>query len=112
MLSGGQWRRCSLALSLGFADLASQLGKLKSSFCVMDEPLTHLDRTGRVAVGRVLRSLIGRTHEAEPTSIARYHVSTLIIILQDLAAEELEESFDCIDEVIKREGQSFVLVDN
>ena len=31
--------------------------------------------------------------------------------LQDLAAEELEESFDRIDEVIKDGGSSFVCID-
>jgi len=38
--------------------------------------------------------------------------STILIILQDLAAEELgEETFDCMDEVVKREGKSSVIVD-
>jgi hypothetical protein len=38
-------------------------------------------------------------------------VSTILLILQDLAAEELEESFDHIDEVTKDDGLSFVSVD-
>ena len=38
-------------------------------------------------------------------------VSTILLILQDLAAEELEESFDCIDEVVKIDGCSCVKVD-
>jgi len=46
-LSGGQWRRCALALNLGFADLVARKGRLRPSICVMDEPLTHLDRTGK-----------------------------------------------------------------
>ena len=110
-LSGGQWRRCSIALSLGFADLACRMGKISPSLCVWDEPLTHLDRTGRSEVGRVLRSLIQRTFETEHTSTAGFKVSTLILVLQDIAAEELDESFDSIDEVVKRSGQSVVLVD-
>ena len=81
------------------------------SLCVWDEPLTHLDRTVRSEVGRVLRSLIQRTFETEHTSTAGFKVSTLILVLQDIAAEELDESFDSIDEVVKRSGQSVVLVD-
>lgn len=110
-LSGGQWRRCSLALSLGFADLATRFGKLRTSLCVMDEPLTHLDQTGRADVGRVFRSLIRRTFETEGEGASGFQVSTLLIVLQDLAAEELEESFDCIDEVVKRDGSSSVVID-
>jgi len=110
-LSGGQWRRCSLALSLGFADLATRFGKLRTSLCVMDEPLTHLDHTGRADVGRVFRSLIRRTFETEGRGASGFQVSTLLIVLQDLAAEELEESFDCIDEVVKRDGFSSVVID-
>lgn len=36
-LSGGQWRRCSLAVTLGFADLVCSKGKLRSSLLVLDE---------------------------------------------------------------------------
>ena len=38
-------------------------------------------------------------------------VSTIIMILQDLVAEELGESFDRIDEVVRSRGESTVLVD-
>jgi hypothetical protein len=110
-LSGGQWRRCSLALTLGFADLVARRGKLRPSLCVLDEPLTHLDRSGRADVGRVLRKLLRRTAELGSHESSGFTVSTILIILQDLAAEELEESFDCIDEVIKSNGTSSVLVD-
>jgi DNA repair exonuclease SbcCD ATPase subunit len=110
-LSGGQWRRCSLALNLGFHCLVSNRGNFRSSVCVMDEPLTHLDQSGRAAVGRVLRRMLRRTSEAEATNSLGFDVSTILIILQDLAAEELEESFDCIDEVVKCDGVSEVLVD-
>ena len=110
-LSGGQWRRCSLALSLGFADLVARRGNFRPSLFVMDEPLTHLDQSGRAQVGRVLRSLIRRTSEAGVNSASGLQVSTILIILQDLAAEELGESFDCIDEVEKRDGFSFVTVE-
>jgi hypothetical protein len=36
---------------------------------------------------------------------------TIILILQDLAAEELEEAFDHIDEVQKEDGFSTVRID-
>jgi DNA repair exonuclease SbcCD ATPase subunit len=108
-LSGGQWRRCSLALSLGFADLVARRGRLKTSLCVLDEPLTHLDRSGRSSVGRLLRGLL---RQGERGGLSNsMSVSTILLILQDLAAEELEESFDHIDEVTKDDGLSFVSVD-
>jgi len=107
-LSGGQWKRCSLALSLGFSDLVARRLHFQSSLCVMDEPLAQLDHSGRAAVGRVLRGLIRRTAEADMKDEKGLQVSTILVILQDLAAEELGESFDCIDEVVKRDGFSFV----
>lgn len=112
-LSGGQWRRCSLALSLGFAQLVSAKGRFQSSLTVLDEPLTHLDRSGRSRVGRLLRSLLqSRSNESAPLSLfGGMNVSTILVILQDLAAEELEESFDHIDEVIKANGISTVSID-
>ena len=114
-LSGGQWRRCSLALSLGFSDLVARRGRLCSSLLVLDEPLTHLDSTGRDNVGKLLRKLIERqateNMDGKVRRIGSLSVSTILIILQDLVAEELSESFDCIDEVIKSKGHSKVVVD-
>ena len=43
-LSGGQWRRCALAFSLAFTELAAYAGKLRSSLLVFDEPMIHLDK--------------------------------------------------------------------
>lgn len=112
LLSGGQWRRCSFALSLGFADLVARRGRLKTSLCVLDEPLTHLDRAGRASVGHLLRKLLGRNDNAMTSSHGvGMSVSTILLILQDLAAEELEESFDRIDEVVKVNGRSSVAID-
>eukprot|EP00571_Detonula_confervacea_P000636 CAMPEP_0172321892 /NCGR_PEP_ID=MMETSP1058-20130122/44578_1 /TAXON_ID=83371 /ORGANISM="Detonula confervacea, Strain CCMP 353" /LENGTH=1334 /DNA_ID=CAMNT_0013037503 /DNA_START=59 /DNA_END=4063 /DNA_ORIENTATION=+ len=111
-LSGGQWRRCSLSLSLGFIDLASKRGKLRSSLLVLDEPLTHLDSAGRKSVGKLLRKMlsqdsgIGETHGSPG-----FGLSTILVILQEIAAEEIEECFDQIDEVIKHGGESFVILD-
>lgn len=36
---------------------------------------------------------------------------TVIVILQDLAAVELEEAFDCIDVVVKKGDIATVIVD-
>ena len=113
-LSGGQWRRCSLSLSLGFVDLASHRGKLRSSLLVLDEPLTHLDSSGRDSVGKLLRKMLNKSNL--PGSINRQlgglGLSTIIVILQDIAAEEMEECFDYIDEIIKSNGESYVVLDS
>lgn len=112
-LSGGQWRRCSLSLSLGFVDLASHRGKLRSSLLVLDEPLTHLDSSGRDSVGKLLRKMLSNSEDdqsAIETQIGGLGLSTILVILQDIAAEEIEECFDCIDEVIKSEGESHVVL--
>lgn len=106
-LSGGQLRRCSLAVNFGFAEMVAMRGNFRPSLCVLDEPLTHLDRSGRSDVGRVLRLLLSQDAERGP----RLNVSTILMILQDLIAEELEEAFDFIDEVVKKNGQSSVRVD-
>ena len=61
--------------------------------------------SGRTKVGSVLRGLLDGTKPFQlPTT-------TAILILQDLAAEELEEAFDAIDVVVKTNGCSTVHVD-
>jgi DNA repair exonuclease SbcCD ATPase subunit len=57
-LSGGQWRRVSLALDFAFAELIRRRGVLRSNLMVMDEVLTHLDATGRESVSTVLRAMV------------------------------------------------------
>eukprot|EP01032_Pedospumella_encystans_P021449 gene21449-24331_t len=57
-LSGGQWRRVSLALDFAFAELIRRRGVLRSNLMVMDEVLTHLDASGRESVGTVLRAMV------------------------------------------------------
>lgn len=106
-LSGGQWRRCSLALTFGFAELASRRGRLAPNLLVLDEPLTHLDRSGRTDVGRMLKRLI--RHDGSDSE--HFSVATILLILQDLAAEEIEEEFDSVDEVIKKGGTTAVYLD-
>ena len=113
-LSGGQWRRCSLALSLGFSDLVARRGRLQSSLLVLDEPLTHLDSSGRDNVGKLLRKMVNTspTHEQDKNlGFCSSGKSTILIILQDLAAYELDENFDCMDEVIKYDGHSKVRIE-
>lgn len=112
-LSGGQWRRCSLSLSLGFIELASRRGKLRSSLLVLDEPLTHLDSAGRQSVGKLLRRMLSENDETRLTQhkLGGLGLSTILVILQDIAAEEIEESFDYIDEVIKSDGESCVVLE-
>ena len=57
-LSGGQWRRVSMALDFAFAEIIRRKGALRSNLIVMDEVLTHLDSSGREAVGSVLRAMV------------------------------------------------------
>jgi hypothetical protein len=61
---------------------------------------------GRSKVGKLLKKLL-----QEGGATGTLGMRTILIILQDLAAEELEESFDRIDEVRKTDGTSVVLVD-
>jgi len=110
-LSGGQWRRCSLALTFGFAELVARQGKFRPSMCVLDEPLTHLDRSGRSKVGEVIRKMLRPADSEGMKGFGFMGMSTVLIILQDLAAEELDEAFDCIDEVIKEDSASRVKID-
>lgn len=49
-LSGGQWRRASLALALAFTELARRRGKLSCNLLVLDEAMVHLDTHGRAKV--------------------------------------------------------------
>ncbi|KAL7444717.1 hypothetical protein ACHAXM_010925 [Skeletonema potamos] len=103
-LSGGQWRRLSLSLSLGFVQLSSKRGNLRSSLLIMDEPLAHLDSTGRASVGKLLRKMCNE-------DTLGLSISTILVILQDIAAEEIEECFDQVDEVVKSGGESYVILD-
>jgi DNA repair exonuclease SbcCD ATPase subunit/DNA repair exonuclease SbcCD nuclease subunit len=108
-LSGGQWRRCSLALSFAFAELLARRGRLKSSLLVLDEPLTHLDRSGRTKFGEAVRQMVSGT--LDDTLTFGLDFSTVILILQDLSAEELEEAFDRMDTVVRENGESYVRLD-
>ncbi|KAG7352086.1 SMC domain containing protein [Nitzschia inconspicua] len=110
-LSGGQWRRCSLALSFAFAELVARRGRLKSSLMILDEPLTHLDRSGRTKFGEVVRMMINGGTIEDEFVLFELQFSTVILILQDLSAEELEEAFDRMDTVVRANGGSYVQLD-
>jgi ABC-type multidrug transport system ATPase subunit len=70
----------------------------------MDEPLAHLDSTGRASVGKLLRKMCNE-------DTLGLSISTILVILQDIAAEEIEECFDQVDEVVKSGGESYVILD-
>jgi DNA repair exonuclease SbcCD ATPase subunit len=142
-LSGGQWRRVSMALDLAFAEIIRRRGTLRSNLIVMDEVLTHLDASGREAVGSVLRAMVdgpragealpdvleeGQEEEQGDGAAAAFKkeamsqelsrallgggaYETAIVILQDLAAMELEEAFDHVDVVVKAADTSKVIID-
>jgi DNA repair exonuclease SbcCD ATPase subunit len=117
-LSGGQWRRVSLALDFAFTELVIRRGLLKCNVLVLDEILTHLDGQGREAVGTVLKAMIDRTAQAPSIASDQPAVpvfgggfETIIVILQDLVANEIEEAFDHIDIVRKDGDVSHVIVD-
>ena len=124
-LSGGQWRRVSMSLDFAFAEVVRRKGTLRSNFIVMDEVLTHLDASGREAVGSVLRALVSKSssndsedgHDVDDGEewardlLGGGSYETVLIILQDLAATELEEAFDHIDVVVKEKDSSVVKID-
>lgn len=85
---------------------------MRSSLLVLDEPLTHLDSSGRDNVGKLLRKLLLKTDKNDQLGLGGFSpVTTILVILQDLVADELSESFDCIDHVVKLDGKSHVIVD-
>ena len=65
-----------------------------------------MDSLGRSKVGHLLRKLL-----QEGGATGTLGMGTILVILQDLAAKELEERFDRIDEVRKKDGTSSVLID-
>jgi hypothetical protein len=89
----------------------------------MDEILTHLDASGREAVGSVLRALVQGPRSLTDESTANNGdlvfdkllgvgaYETVMVILQDLAAQELEEAFDHIDTVVKEADSSTIILD-
>ena len=71
-----------------------------------------MDAFGRAQVGKLLRILVGQNEEERnEIGLRGLNLNTILVILQDLAAEGLDESFDKIDEVTKKGGFSRVLID-
>jgi DNA repair exonuclease SbcCD ATPase subunit len=85
-LSGGQWRRVSLALDFAFAELIRRRGVLRSNLMVMDEVLTHLDATGRESVGTVLRAMV-----QGPRPVPTAHSAASALPSTDAPAEGVDE---------------------
>lgn len=120
-LSGGQWRRASLAALLAFRELSRLRSRVDCNLIVLDEVLNHLDGAGRARVGKLLRAMVqtegdGQEHSTPARTqmgclSARPGLQTAIVILQDSAAIELEDTFDSIDEVVKEGDVSRVVLD-
>ncbi len=71
---------------------------------ILDEPFTHLDGEGRRRVGRLLKGMLKKSvtdEELREDDGPSGGLDTIMIILQDLAADEMEEAFDHIDIVSK-----------
>ena len=139
-----------MASDFAFAEIIRRRGLLRCNMIVMDEILTHLDASGREAVGTVLRALVHNPSDnknemkldddsseefdvdvkdvnssfdlkddnKKMNSVESIHrllgggcYETVIVILQDLAAVELEESFDHVDIVVKDPVSATVLID-
>ena len=95
-LSGGEWRRVGLGLSLAFADFAKQRSGLSCNLLVLDEVMQHMDVDGQAAMARVLRGL---------------GVETTVVIAHGLASDALYGDFDAMDVVWRdAKGRSSVRV--
>lgn len=53
---------------------------------------------------------IGENHGRGWSRSGFLSLSTILVILQEIAAEEIEECFDQIDEVVKHGGESFIVL--
>jgi hypothetical protein len=47
---------------------------------------------------------------SDNVDVRRFGLSTILVILQDIAADEIEESFDHIDQVVRDKGESFLIL--
>lgn len=80
---------------LAFRELSRLRARVDCNVIVLDEVLNHLDGPGRARVGRVLRAMCQRPASAGVAGAGAEEegygsISTAIVILQDLAAGELE----------------------
>ena len=92
-LSGGEWRRIGLALSLAFADFLAQRLSLSTNVLVLDEVMQHMDVDGQAAMAQVLKEL---------------NRETTLVIAHGLASDTLSGEFESVDTVEKIGDQSFV----
>ena len=92
-LSGGERRRCALALAIAYAELAAHRGGLRSELLVLDEALQHLDPQGVERVCALLRSLDFKT-----------------VLLTSQAGSRAVALADSVDLVVKVAGRSEVQV--
>eukprot|EP00850_Spirogloea_muscicola_P005728 SM000026S08977 [mRNA] locus=s26:861309:884420:+ [translate_table: standard] len=90
-LSGGERRRVGLAYTLAFGELASEKSGTHFDLMVLDEVLQHLDAEGKRRMVSILRGLAQ---------------STTLIVSQ--ADNELTETFDLVDVVVKHDGVAMV----
>ena len=90
-LSGGEWRRVGLALSLAFADFSRQRLGLSCNVLVLDEVMQHMDIDGQAAMARVLKAL---------------NSETTIVIAHGLASDALYGDFEAVDIVEKGLGDA------
>lgn len=105
-----------MALDFSFAEIIRRRGTLRSNLIVLDEILTHLDASGREAVGTLLRRMLSASSSVSNNAVmsdlnSAGPYETVLVILQDLAATELEEAFDHIDVVYKEKDVSRVVID-
>ncbi|KAK4535423.1 hypothetical protein CDCA_CDCA05G1448 [Cyanidium caldarium] len=80
LLSGGQFRRVSLALTLAFAEFACHRTGYECNLIVLDEVLQHLDREGVRRLAAVLRMIrrdtvlvIAHEHARHVADVAHAH---------------------------------------
>jgi len=99
-LSGGQWRRLSLALALAFSEWSMERTATSCNLLVLDEVMQHLDSEGCMRVSKMLEDMIGK-------KMATF--STVLVVLQTQIGEELGDSFDHMDVVVKSNDESQVM---
>ena len=85
-LSGGEYRRVSLALSFAFVDFMQARLGISCNVLVLDEVMEHLDIDGQAAMARVLKQL---------------PAETTIVIAHGLASDALYGDFQAVDVVEK-----------
>jgi hypothetical protein len=77
-----------MALDFAFAEIIRRKGALRCNMLVMDEILTHLDSSGREAVGSVLRAMVdnSQSYEKEDMQVryALLHSCQLCVFLSQI----------------------------